>query len=59
MISVAAMVKRLDGLLGTNDLTEWETEFVENVVERQEQGLSLSSEQVEIVERIWRKHFAG
>lgn len=56
MKSVAQMVAQLEGLLGTADLSEWEQGFVETLVERN--GKGLSDRQIEIMERIYRKHFA-
>ena len=56
MKSVAQMIAQLEGLLGTKDLTEWEAGFVETLVERN--GSALSDKQTEIMERIYRKHFA-
>lgn len=56
MKSVAQMIEQLDGLLGTKDLSDWEQGFVETLVERK--GSPLSDKQTEIMERIYRKHFA-
>lgn len=61
MVSVGVMVKQLSGLLDTEDLSDWENEFVGNVVDRTQEGEvtgTLSDRQVTTVERIWRKHFA-
>lgn len=60
--SIGAMVEQVSGMLGTRDLNDWEAGFVESIVERigdVKDTSRLSSRQVEIVERIWRKHFAG
>lgn len=60
-LSISTMIKRIGGLQGTKDLTEWEDEFVSNVVDRTrngEQTTSLTSRQAEIIERIHDKHFA-
>lgn len=61
MKSIGQMIMQIDGLLGTQNLSEWENEFVENIVERTNHGnrtTGLSPKQVEVVERIYRKHFA-
>lgn len=61
MVSVGAMVKQLSGMLGTDDLTDWEKKFVQNIDERSENGkhtLLLTDNQTEIIERLWSKHFA-
>jgi hypothetical protein len=61
MVSVGAMVKQLSGMLGTDDLTDWEKGFVQNIDERSDNGkhtLLLTDNQTEIIERLWSKHFA-
>jgi|GEM_PF-4426214 len=55
MISVATMKTQVCGMIGTSDLTEWETEFAESIEHRQ----VLTDKQTEVLERIWKKHFAG
>lgn len=65
MISIATMITRLDGLLGTDDLTDWEQRFVRSVAERtaaqRRQGLQLelSDNQLEKVDELHQRHFAG
>lgn len=62
MVSVGVMVKQLGGLLDTEDLSDWENEFVGSVVDRTQDGEvtgTLSERQLTTVERIWRKHFDG
>ena len=56
------MIKQLAGLVGTADLNAWETTFVRDMLDRTQEGKRtspLSGSQVEKVEQIWRKHFAG
>ncbi len=60
-VSIGSMVKALDGLRGTNDMTTWEQGFVESVVERSGCGkdtTKLSDKQVETVLAIYESHFA-
>lgn len=61
-VSIAAMIEQLDGLRDTTDLTDWEQGFVTNVLTRylmaKKDTRMLSAKQVEIVERIWSKHFS-
>ena len=58
MKSIGAMLEQLDGLLGTNDLTEWEQDFVESVLAwHGVNSTGLSEKQIAIVERIYKKHF--
>lgn len=63
MKSIAQMLKQLSGLIGTDDLSDWETEFVGNVIDRVQRAggttEDLSDKQVEKVEQVWKKHFAG
>jgi hypothetical protein len=55
MISTNTKKTQLSGMLGTKDLTDWETEFVESILKRD----FLTEKQLEILDRIWKKHFAG
>lgn len=58
--SVGSMVAKLSGLLGTKDITEWESEFIESVGARTRNGKDtsgLSDKQVDVVVRIHDKHF--
>lgn len=61
MTSIANMIKLIAGLQGTKDVTEWESEFIGSVVEKTDNGKStteLSGKQVEVVQRIYNKHFS-
>lgn len=61
-VSIGTMIEQLDGLRDTDDLSEWEQGFVTNIIERYltsgKDTRWMSNKQVDIVERIWRKHFA-
>jgi hypothetical protein len=60
-VSIGAMVKQIEGLHDTPDVSEWENGFIASVVTKTRSGAdtqSLTEKQVETVERIWRKHFA-
>lgn len=59
-VSTTTMIRRLEGMLGTKDLSEWEQGFVETLVERLEAGqvTQLTERQVETLERLHGKHFA-
>lgn len=63
MKTIGAMIEQLDGLRDTTDLTDWESEFVTSILHRylnaKKDTTCLSAKQVEIIERIWNKHFAG
>jgi hypothetical protein len=60
-ISIGTMIKSIGGMVGTNDLSAWENEFVQNIVEVSQNGkvtTNLTDKQVDRVEDIYRKHFA-
>lgn len=62
MTSIGTMIKRIAGLQGTRDLTKWEETFICSVIDLTKGGketTSLSEKQVEIIEHIHNKHFAG
>lgn len=62
MPSVRAMLLQLAGLVGTPDLSNWENKFLTGVLERTNNAARtshLTERQLEIVEEVWRKHFAG
>lgn len=61
-VSIGTMVKTIDGLRGTKDVSSWEDEFIASVVDRTNNGANttmLSEKQVSVVERIYNKHFGG
>ena len=61
MTSIANMIKRIGGLSGTKDVTEWESDFINSIIERTGNGTSttnLTGKQVEIIQSIFKKHFA-
>lgn len=62
MISLATKLEQLDGLRDTNDLTDWETGFVTNILEtyllKGKKTSWMSEKQVATLERIYEKHFA-
>lgn len=62
LVSIGAMIEQLDGLRDTKDLSEWEQGFVTNILERyllaRKDTQGFTGKQVEIIERIWSKHFS-
>lgn len=61
-VSIGGMLKQLACMVDTKDLTDWENGFLKNVLERSEQGArtsGLTEKQVDRIEQLWRKHFAG
>ncbi len=62
MASLNTMVKAVSGMLDTHDLSDWENGFVRSVVDGTKQGddtRSLTEKQIEVLTRIYEKHFAG
>lgn len=63
MTSIDNMIQRLSGLLGTDDLTEWEQEFLSSVIAKVKawngDTTRLSERQVDVIDRLFGKHFAG
>lgn len=61
-VSVGSQIKAIAGLQGTKDLSEWEEGFVDGIVKWTNEGANtgrLTEKQLEIIERIYSKHFAG
>lgn len=58
--STAVMIEKLVGMLGTDDLSDWETGFVESCQRKLAAGqvTSLTGPQLEVLERLHSKHFA-
>ena len=63
--SLATKIEQIDGLRGTKDISAWEDSFIASIIERVTENAQtikdtrgLTSKQVEIVERIFEKHFA-
>jgi hypothetical protein len=61
-MTIGAMIKRIAGLAGTKDVSDWEDEFITSIVHRSHNGddtTKLSERQIAVVERIFNKHFSG
>lgn len=62
MASLNTMVRRCAGLIDTKDVSDWENQFLKSIVEKTRGGdntTSLTEKQVDVLERIFNKHFAG
>lgn len=62
MKSLGQKIQSLAGLLGTRDISEWEDGFIESVIRQTNEGehtTSLTDRQVEVLDRLHAKHFAG
>lgn len=57
------MIEQLDGLRDTSLLTKWENDFVTSILKyylaAKKDTRNLSEKQVEIIQRIWLKHFSA
>ena len=61
MKSIWAMLEHLHGMLETNELTPWQSDFVRtcyDTVQHNKDTTRLSSKQVEIISEIFDKHVA-
>ena len=62
LVSLGIKIEQLDGLRDTDDLSTWESGFVTSILERYlvagRDTRMLTSKQVEVIERIWEKHFS-
>lgn len=60
MVSTSVMIQQLESLTETNDLNDWEKQFVRNLANRLEAGevTRLTDNQVEKLDELYRKHFA-
>lgn len=62
MTALNTMVKRVSGLTDTPDVSDWENQFIKSVVQRTANGdntTSLTEKQIDVLERLHDKHFAG
>lgn len=62
MKSIGQKIKSITGLLGTNAINEWESQFIQSIKERTNDGdrtRYLSSAQAEKIEQIHAKHFGA
>jgi hypothetical protein len=62
MTSIGNMIKRIDGLRGTKDITPREEKFIGNIVNLTNTGENtsdLSEARIEWITDIFNKHFAG
>ena len=60
MPSTTQMIRKLEGMIGSKDLSDWESGFVESLVAKLDAGkvTSLTERQLEVLERLHGKHFA-
>ena len=62
MVTVGKMIETLDGLRDTKDVTPWENQFLTDILQKyllaKNDTRGFSSKQVDLVARIYDKHFA-
>ncbi|WP_454752193.1 hypothetical protein [Cupriavidus necator] len=60
LVSTTTMIKRLEGLLNTRDLTSWEQDFVRKLAELAQAGqvTQLTGAQVDKLDELHGRHFA-
>lgn len=62
MASLNTQVKHVAGLVGTPDVNPWEETFITSIVRQTENGKdtsSLTEKQVDVLERLYERHFAS
>ena len=62
MTTLNTMVKRVAGLQGTKDVSDWEDQFIASIVQKTREGedtSGLSERQITALERLFEKHFAA
>ncbi len=62
MASLTAMVKQLSGLVDTKDVSDWENDFLQSIMRSTRDGDNttvLTEKQIDVVERIFKKHFSN
>lgn len=58
--SIRQKIQQLEGLVDTKDVTDWENQFIKNMVEKIKPDSSttkLSSKEVDKIDQIHSKHF--
>lgn len=62
MASLTTMVKQLSGLVDTKDVSDWENDFLQSIMRSTGEGDNttvLTEKQIDVVERIFKKHFSN
>ncbi len=62
MKSIGAKIKQIAALHDTSDVSEWENGFIASIVEITDHGQDttrLTEKQLAVIDRLYRKHFAG
>lgn len=62
MASLNTMVQRVAGLADTTDVNDFENKFIASIVEKTQNGkntTSLTEKQIDVLERLFDKHFSA
>lgn len=60
MKSLGDMIRRLGGLIDTQDVTPWENKFLDSIWAQTNGGLRtthLTEKQIDAIERLFQKHY--
>lgn len=60
-VSIGTQIIQLSGLVGTDDLNDWENDFVSDILDKTQDGKvtgTLNDRQIMTIERIYKKHFS-
>lgn len=60
-VSLGTQIKQLAGLLGTDDISDWEQRFIKSVYgwsSKGENTSAITAKQIDVIERLYAKHFA-
>lgn len=61
LVSIGTKIKQIVALTGTKDVNDWEDRFLQSVGQKTGDGehtTALTDKQVDVIERIWERHFA-
>ena len=64
-VSLIGKIKRLEGLIDTNEITEWENKFLSDVVPTAlarahvGQVMGLTSKQLDTINQLFSKHYSA
>lgn len=59
MKSIKTKLEIIHGLCDTKDISDWENTFIKSCWEYSREEKVLTGKQVEVIDNIYEKHFAG
>ena len=57
-VSIGAQVAQLEGLLGCDEVSEWEEGFITSVLRHKEDTTKLTEKQLMVIQRLYNEHFS-